>query len=336
MAKKRVKLVDIANHLEVSVGLVSLVLSGKAKENRISDGLAKRVIDTAREMGYSANQLARGLRTGKSGIVGLLVADVANPYFGKMARFIENEAAKNGYQLMIGSSDENPQKLQQLVDVFISCQVDGLIVVPVKGGEHIFEKRKEQIPMVFVDRYCDDIDEDSVCTDNFEGAFQLCQLLIKKGCKKIGAFVYNTELSNYRDRVKGYKAALAEGNYSKDELSVYEIDYQHLVTRLEPALKKAIEDGCDAFFFANNSLGVESIKVFDKMNLELGKDISMVSFDNPEVYHVLKPGITCYEQPFEAISKEAISLLLSKIKNGVDKQKVKHLLSGNLILRNSS
>ncbi|MCG8581384.1 MAG: substrate-binding domain-containing protein, partial [Bacteroidales bacterium] len=227
------------------------------------------------------------------------------------------------------------EKLQQLVDVFISRQVDGLIVVPVNKSEGIFKHKKVQVPVVFVDRCFDDVDEDAVCTDNFEGAFQLCQLLVKKGCNKIGTFVYNTALSNYRERVKGYKAALTESNLSQNDSSVYEIDYQHVSTRLEPALKKAINDGCDAIFFANNSLGVESIKLFAKMDLELGVDMSMVSFDNPEVYHVLKPGITCYEQPFEAISKEAVSLLLSQIKNGTDKQKVKRLLAGKLILRDS-
>lgn len=335
MKKKRVKLVDIAAELKVSVGLVSLVLSGKSKENRISDALAKKVMETANAMGYSANQLARGLRTGKSGIIGLVVADIANPYFGKMARFIENEASKVGYQVMFGSSDENPDKLQKIIEVFISRQVDGVIVVPVKGSQTFFQNSPIQVPLVFIDRYCDGIEEDYVCSDNFEGAFQLCNLLINKGRKQIASFVYNTDLSNNRDRIKGYRAAIAEGGLSADNDVIYEVGYKHLETRLEPALKDALKKGCDAFFFANNSLGVESLKIFDKLGCKMGKDISMVSFDNPEVYHVVKPGITCFEQPIEAMSQTAVKILIDKIINSSNSTISKRMIAGNLVLRES-
>ncbi|MCT4589143.1 MAG: LacI family transcriptional regulator [Carboxylicivirga sp.] len=336
MKSKRVKLVDIAAKLNVSVGLVSLVLSGKAKENRISEAMAKKVIETANEMGYSVNQLARGLRTGKSGIIGLLVADIANPYFGKMARFIENEASKLGYQVMFGSSDENPDKLRQLIDVFVSRQVDGIIVVPVKGSDELLSKEAFQVPIIFIDRYCDNIQQDYVCSDNFEGAFQLCNVLIKKGFRKIAAMVYNTDLSNNRDRIKGYKAALAEAGLDVDENLIHEVAFQHLETRLEPALKSAINAGCDAFFFANNSLGIESIKLFNQSGIKIGEDLGMVSFDNPEVYHVVKPGITCYEQPIEAMSQFAVKLLCDKIKSKEKYINVNKMLTGNLILRDSS
>lgn len=337
MAKKRVKLIDIASALDVSVGLVSIVLSGKGKENRISDALSKKVIEKAKELGYQANQLARGLRTGKTNIIGLAVADIANPYFGKMARFIENEASKLGYQVMFGSSDEDPKKLTDIINVFLTRQVDAMVIVPVKGSKDFLPSLQNQtIPFVFIDRYCEGVDESSVCTDNFEGAYQLCNILISKGYKKIGALVYDTELSNNKERIKGYVSALKTANiYDENDDLVFEVGFKHMETRLESALKTAIRKGCDALFFANNSLGIQSLKYFDNMEIKIPTDMGMVSFDNPESYQIAKPGITCLEQPIEQMCVRAISILVSKIEGKAPENKSSVLLPGNLIVRGS-
>ncbi len=209
MSLKKVKLVDIAKEMNVSVGLVSLVLSGKAKESRISEGLAKKVALKAKQMGYQANALARGLRTGKSYIIGLIVADIANPYFGKMARQIENEASKLGYQVMFSSSDEDGVKQEELVSMFLSRQVDGMIIVPVANSEKLFsELQSQSVPFVFIDRYCEGINQDFVTTDNFEGAVELTNQLIEKGYKKIASLVYDIDNTNNIDRIRGYESAL--------------------------------------------------------------------------------------------------------------------------------
>lgn len=335
MAQKRVTLTDIAKELKVSVGLVSVVLAGKAKEQRISDTIAKKVIEKANEMGYKVNQMARGLRTGHSGIIGLIVADIANPYFGKMARYVENQAALLDYQIMIGSSDESVEKLEQLIELFQSRQVDGVIVVPVVGGDKIIENsQKRNFPMVLVDRYCSHANESFVCTDNFSAANKLTQLLLDNGYDKIAAFVYNTELSSYQDRIKGYKAALQSSNNTNE--FVYEVSQAKFVTQLETSIKDAIIKGCKGFFFANNSLGLESLKILDKLNYQVAKDIGIVSFDNPDAFQLLKPGITCYEQPIEQMSKIAVNHLVEKIsKQKQTSDDLKEFLSGKLIIRNS-
>lgn len=337
MAKKRVKLVDIAKELDVSVGLVSIVLSGKNKENRISDTLTQKVIAKANEMGYQKNKLARGLRTGKSGIIGLAVADIANPYFGKMARFIENEASKLGYQVMFGSCDEDSEKLNDLIDVFLSRQVDAMLIVPVNNSEkYLLALQEQPIPFVFLDRYCEGVNEDAVMTDNFEGGYQLSNVLVNKGYKKIAAFVYDTGLTNNKERIKGYISALKNANmYNDSEDLVFEIGFKHLETRLESALNAAIKKGCDALFFANNNLGIQSLKYFNRMNIKLPQDLGIVSFDNPESFQISKPGVTCFEQPIEHMCTKAISILFNKIDGGLSEKKDLVLLPGNLIIRES-
>ncbi|MCK5137712.1 MAG: LacI family DNA-binding transcriptional regulator [Bacteroidales bacterium] len=337
MPQKQVKLIDIANKLNVSIGLVSIVLSGKSKERRISDELAAKVIETAKALGYRPNQLARGLRTGKSGIIGLLVADISNPFFGKMARYIENEAAKLEYQVMFGSSDENPEKLENLVNMFASRQVDGMIIVPVFQSESFLLSLQEQsIPFVFIDRYCEGVDEDAVVSDNYLGSYQLTSLLIKKGYGKIAAFANDLHLSNIKDRMHGYTTALKDSglNYPVEDF-IFEVDFDQLDTRLEAMLKQALENGCDAFFFANNKLGISSLKYFDKVGLTIPEDIGIVCFDNPEAFQVAKPGITCVEQPIELMCAKAINILSRKIEGKTESKPERISLPGKLIVRES-
>jgi LacI family transcriptional regulator len=336
MTQKRVKLKDIADELNVSVGLVSLVLGGKAKAHRISDAISKKVLQKAEEMGYQANQIARGLRTGKTGVIGLIVADIANPYFGQMARCLENGAAKLGYQVMFGSSDEDDMKLNQLVNVFLSRQVDGMIVVPVKNSHKILSKMKNQsIPIVLIDRYCDGLEEDFVCSDNFEGSSQLTTHLLNKGYSKIAAFVYNTEVTNLRDRIKGYVSAVQKAMPSENpEDSIFEVGFKNIDGRLESAIETAIGKGCDALFFANNSLGILSLNILDKLGKSVPNDIGLVSFDNPEAFQIAKPGITCFQQPVGMMCTEAIRILSAKI-NNEKLPDYQRLLQGSMVLRGS-
>src|SRR5690554_5970656 len=103
---KKTSLNDIAESLGVSRTLVSLVLNGKGREHRISEKVCKKVLARAKELNYQPNQIAKGLRTGKTNTIGLIIADLANPFFGKLGREIENEASKHGYRLIFCSSDE--------------------------------------------------------------------------------------------------------------------------------------------------------------------------------------------------------------------------------------
>ena len=337
MAQHRVKLNDIAQKLNVSVSLVSLVLTGKGKENRVSDDLAKKVIITARELGYQPNQLARGLRTGKSGIIGLLVADISNPFFGKLARHIENEAAKLGYQLMFGSSDENHEKLENLISVFMSRQVDGMIIVPVAQSEsQLSNLRKFSIPFVIVDRYCEDIKEDAIVSNNFEGSYQLTQLLIQNGYKKIAVIAHKLQLSNISERINGFKSAIkdADLNYSIED-SIFKVDFEVPDSQIEEIIKKAFSLDFDAFFFANNELGIKALKFFNKTGINIPNDIGVVSFDNPEAFQLSNTGITCFEQDIELMSSKAVSILTNKIQSKIDAIPERITLDGKLIIRQS-
>ena len=118
---KKTSMKDIAQDVGVSIALVSYVLNNQ-KENRIGKEVARKIREAANRLNYQPNQLAKSLKTNKSFTIGLIVADIANPFSSSMARIIEDEADKHNYTVLFGSSDENPQRLQKLIDTLLNRQ----------------------------------------------------------------------------------------------------------------------------------------------------------------------------------------------------------------------
>src|SRR6478752_7101985 len=147
---KKASLKDIADKVGVSTALVSYVLNNK-KEGRIKKSVADRIRTVATELNYRTNQIAKSLKTNKTFTIGLIVSDIANPFSSSLARIIEDEADKSGYTVIFGSSDEDAQKSQKLIDTFVNRQVDGLIIAPVDNSiEQIKYLEQEGIPFVLV------------------------------------------------------------------------------------------------------------------------------------------------------------------------------------------
>src|ERR1700712_1223271 len=189
MIKKRLSIVDIANKLNISKTTVSFILNGRAKEKRISEELVERVLKFVKEVGYKPNSLAKSLRTGKSHIIGLMVENIADPFFANIARYIEDEAYKNGYRIIYCSTDNDAEKTRDLIGMFRDRHVDGYIIAPPLGVEEdIDELLKDGLPVVLFDRYLKGIDCSYVVTDNLDSTYTATEYLVEQGYKKI-AFI---------------------------------------------------------------------------------------------------------------------------------------------------
>ncbi|MEN8119296.1 MAG: LacI family DNA-binding transcriptional regulator [Bacteroidota bacterium] len=336
MVKKKVKLSDIASKLGVSVSLVSFVMSGKWKENRVSQELAKKVQKTAEELGYQPNTAARALRTGKSGVIGLVVADISNSFYGKIAREIENEASRHGFQLMFASSDEKLEKFKKIVDTLISRQVDGLIIVPVKGSATYLIRKKEQgIPIVLVDRNFPKTKLPFVVDDGRFGGKQLTKLLIDNGHQKIATVVFKGELSNYNERVEAFIDTLNQENIKIASDDIIEIPERNFQVILEAKLLISIKNGVQGFFFTQNKIGIEALRIFKKNKIKIPEDIVVASYDNPEIFELGTPTITCYQQSIKEISSHSVKIVKEIINKGHSSLE-KIILKGRLIERESS
>ena len=338
---KKTSLNDIAERLGVSKTLVSLVLNGKAKEQRISDEICRKVTDLARELNYQPNQIAKGLRTGKTNTIGLMIADIANPFFGKLGREIENEASLHGYRVMFCSSDENAEKSKQQIQMLQQGQVDGFIISPPAGSaDQIQALDKSKTPYVLIDRYFPEIDSSYIIVDNFQASYDATLYLISKGFKKIACVTIQIELINMRQRLDGYKKALFDSNHEISDNLIKILPFSHEKDDVLEAVKQLVSNQntrVDAILFTTSKVGIMGLESIHSLGLKIPDDIAVISFDDPDAYKISYPPVTAIAQPLNEIGRQSVKVLMEIINNRKSKTpQQKIVLKTNFIVRKSS
>lgn len=334
--KKKISLKDIAKKVGVSTATVSYVLS-KDKESKVSAEVAKKVKEAAKELNYQPNQIAKSLKMGKTFTIGLIVADISNPFFAHISRIIEDEAAKLNYTVIFVSSDEKTDKSWKLIQFLINRQVDGFILAPTEDSQEQIKYLKDQdIPFVLIDRHFPDIQTNYVVIDNFQAAFEGTQRLIKTGNEKIGMIAYSTSLQHMADRIKGYKKALKDNEIKLKKEWIEEIDFVNTKAGVERAIDKMLlgRERVKAIFFATNTLAVFGLKYIDELNYKVPRDVSIVSFDEGEAFDFYYCPLTYVKQPLVALGQQAVKVLIKSISNSGDKEQ-QICLKAELITRKS-
>lgn len=338
---KKISLDEVARSLGVSKTLVSLVLNNKGDAYGISKETQKKVLKKARELNYRPNLVARGLRTGQSNIIGLIVADIANPFYSKIARSIEDKAQRHGYHLMICSSDEDPERESGLIDLLIEGQnVNGLIISTTqqKTGQ-LTQLKKSGYPLVLIDRYLPQFSASYVGVDNFLGAQKMTEHLINLGYRKIGLLTITPNfLSSINDRVAGYKEALKKHNIRFDPKLVRDIPFNSIQESIGKELRDlmAPPHRVDAVFMLNNNLCAYGLEYLHEAGWRIPNDLAVVSFDDVEFFKFSNPPVTAVAQPLEAIGHKAVELLLEQIRHKGTQQKPKTIeLDTELVIRRS-
>ncbi len=313
---KKVSLRDIAEELGVSKTLVSLVLNGKAAENRISPAIIEKVKKLAKKKGYEPNTFARALRTGRSHTLGMIVADISNPFFAKMSRSVEDAAFDTDYTVLFGSSDEDVQKAEKLIKAMLDRQIEGLIISPTLGGERNIDLiEKNNIPYVLIDRLIHGAKGSSVSVNNQEASYQAVSGLINEGCKKIAHITFNQQLSNLNQRYQGYLKAHEAHGLAVDQSLVKSVSSDHAVHEITAHLE-SVKDKADAYFFANNEISLIALQHLRESGIKIGKDVMVTCFDDHEAFHLLDGSIRVITQPVTEIGEMALNLLLTQINTG--------------------
>lgn len=336
MERKKVSLKDLAQHIGVSTALVSYVLNGKAKEARVSEEMVKKILKTAKEMNYRPNLIAKSLKMGRTKTIGLIVADISNPFFSSIARIIEDEAKKSGYVVIFGSSDESAEKQQQLIDVLLTRLVDAFIIAPAAGTqEQIKSIVNKGVPIVLIDRYFTNVDVDCVHLNNKDAAGMAVEKLIENSRRKIGMVAYATDQSHMEDRKKGYKMALKENDIRFQKKWLVEAHYTNITEDMQKSLTPLLEPLCvDALFFATNSLAVIGLKEIVKRGIKVPDELAVISFDESEAFDFFYSPVTCVSQSLVDIGKEAVRLVIERLKGGTDERK-EIVIQGKLVVRKS-
>lgn len=330
---KRVSLKDIAQRAGVSTALVSFVLNGKGRKYRVSEQTEKHIFNVAREMNYHPNMAAKSLRSGKTDIIGVVVPDITNAFFSQMARFIEDCSAKLGYTVFFGSSDEDAQKLSTLIGGLINKGVDGLIVVPTEHSEKTLADLAEtDIPVVLLDRLVDGMS--GVVLNNFKAAFMATEHLIDSGFTSIGMVAYDTSLSHMKERIRGYKHAMADHGL-KEVVNVGYLKSNNLAKSILKTLPKMIESGSDALLFATNTIAINCMRYLVKADVRIPDQLAIACFDDSEAFDFFYSPLTYVKQPVAVMAQKTVEALAEAIESDNRTQQVV-AIDAELIVRASS
>ncbi|MCZ4225241.1 LacI family DNA-binding transcriptional regulator [Pedobacter rhodius] len=333
---KTLSIKDIAVKANVSITTVSFIINGKAKEKSISEAVIKKVEKIIEESGYKPNQIARSLRTGNSNIIGLIVEDISNSFFAKIARLIEDKAYKRGYKIIYSSTENNVEKAQELINMFKSRKVDAYIISPVKGlEEDIRMLINDNKPVILFDRNLRDVQANYVGANHFSASYQSIESFIAQGKRNIALVTTDIDVQQITERFEGYKKALLDYGLTYREELVLKIHFnQNEASTIDEIKMLFNSEKIDAVLFATNYLAISGLKVLKSIKKKIGAELSVIAYDDHEAFELHTPGISTVQQPLEEIAETVIKLLLSQLssKSILPNQEV--IIPATLIIRN--
>lgn len=328
--KTKVSIKTIAEQVGVSTTLVSYVLNNK-NENRINKDVAERIRTVARELNYQPNQIARSLKFQKTFTIGLIVADIANPFSSQIARIIENEAKSNGYSVIFGSSDESKEKTKDLINLFINRQVDGLIIaLPENCEEQVAYLKQSGTPFVLIDRNYPSIPSNYVGIDNYGAAGKAIRHLQANGHKRVGVISYKTSLLHLNERVRGVVDLLNENAV------VGEVSIDHTNEDVANAIDRFMsgDQPIDALFVTTNLLTICALKYINSLGIKVPDQLAVVGFDETDAFDLFYAPVTYVKQPMADMGKKSVRILLDAIAKNDGVQSA--VFDTELIVRQSS
>ncbi|GGA94580.1 catabolite repressor/activator [Agarivorans gilvus] len=303
------KLDEIALLAGVSKTTASYVINGKAEKYRISQKTQQRVLAVVQQHDYQPNHAASALRGGASKTFGLVVPDIENSSYAKLAKLLERDARKQGYHLIICSSDDDAENEQAVVSSLISRRIDVLIVASCLSAsdEYYLEVQNKGIPVVAVDRLFNAEHFASVISDDLEGAFQLTQSLIDLGCKRIALVAAAQDLVVSKEREQGFHQAIA----AAAEPIETEVEYGERFSREESAaiVRNWVKQQClpEAIVATSYTLfeGIMDVLVEQP---ELASRVKLATFGDHALLNMLTIKVQSLPQQLELVADATLKL----------------------------
>ena len=304
----------IAQQLGVCPATVSRVLNGVGRQHRISRKTEAAIQKLAQELNFAPNQLARGLRLKKTLTIGLVVPEIANPFFANIASNLVVETRKRHYSVLLCDSQEDTAAEIAEIESLRSRNVDGFVLCPVgRSAEHLRQFEEGSLPVVQVDRYFPDLDLPCVGSDNFAGAREATAHLVECGHRRIACLQGTHGTWPNEERVRGYRAGLEEHRITWDEglLAGSSFDEQNGYVETKRLLRRSPD--VTAIFACNNLIAVGSLRALKEEGRKVPDDISMICFDDPSYLDQLSPPLSAVAQPNLEIGRIAVKLLFGWI-----------------------
>lgn len=335
--KKRITLKHIAKEFNVSIVTVSKALKDS---HEISTATKAKIQKYAKAHHYRPNRIALSLLNNKTKTIGVLIPNIMNTFFTKVFVGIEKKADEFGYQLITCISNESYEKEVKTMALLRSGALDGFILsiaeeTEVKQDfEHFKEAIDEGIPIVMFDRVTDTIECDKVIVDDFEGAFNATDLLLKSGCKRIALISVIDNLSVGKLRVEGYKKALIENHIDIEEKLIVRIEKNE---SFDICLKIVLADkSIDGLLCLEESSAIEAHRLVKSMGYKIPEEMSIICFTNGNLPKHVTPAITTISQHGKHIGEVATKTLIERLESHENKAYTTQVIKTSLLERETT
>ncbi|WP_134698703.1 LacI family DNA-binding transcriptional regulator [Ammoniphilus sp. YIM 78166] len=342
--KKEYTIRDVALLAGVSPATVGRVIGGYGSASKKA---TQAVLEATEKLNYFPNAIAQSMKKKNTYTIGLIIANICNPYFSSIARAMEESLVKHGYHVIICNTDEDLEREISYMKTLYEKRIDGIMIASAlkdseKSKAEIDRIYKGPIPTIIIDREIPGLDLPTVTSDNFGGAYEATSHFIRLGHQRIG--VIGTTISTLSHRVEGYKKALQDNHIPFDEFLIANKGVENIkagdVREGYDTTKKMLEDPQlrpTAILTLNSLLTNGALLAIDELGLKIPDDIAVIGWDDFDLAPVLKPPLTVVKQSTYNIASIATNRLLSLInglENGSSEEK-KVVLATQLVIRES-
>ncbi len=311
---------------------VSRVMNGK---KHVSVAMAKRVRAAIVKLGYEPNEAARILKGQAPRTIGLIVPDLADPFFSTCAHAIQQLAAQHGYVTLLCACEGQKNTEAEELAMMKSRNIAGVLIVPsnVSSDQQLRELRARGVPIVMLDRTLPDLDAGEVMVENREGAHKAINHLIEHGHRQILCVGYDSKFNSIAQRISGYREAMTEAGLKPQLLSV------NRDSSISPQLLKRLRSTKlpTALFTLNNVTTTNVLHALQRENISVPRDVAIIGFDDFDLASLLAVPLTAVRQPAAELGRSAARLLLDWIRSGSQAEYLnpRVLLPTELVIRQS-
>ncbi len=337
MKREQVTIKDIAIELGVSISTVSRALSNNPL---VKPETREAIQKLAKEMNYHPNFTALSLRQRKTRTIGLLIPQVVHEFFAQVIRGIEDVAYKQGYNVLISTSNESYDREARNAEELLNGRIDGLLACITKETssiDHFEEYVSREVPLVFFDCVPDDILSDKIVIDDMDAGFKATEHLIKQGCTRIAFIGGPKALNTNQERLLGFENALKAYGLPVDKKMILHGTSGKYEEGLE--LSRALFSGDiipNGVFAATDMLGIGAIKNVKEAGLQVPTDVAVIGFSNWEIGAIYEPGLSTIDQRGYELGKIATNRLLDRIHSDHQLPVTTKVIKTTLIQRGST
>jgi len=324
---------DVARAAGVSINTVSRALNGKPD---IRPKTRQLVLRTAQSLNYMPNKLARGLRSNKTGVIGVIVADIANPFFSAVVKGMGKAAKDLGYSMILQDTGENYENEEEAIHIMQSEHVDGVLITPVQtDNKSIYMLEESGIPFVLVARYFTTVDTDYVVADDVQGGYLATKHLIERGHKEIAFINGPSYNSSAIERLQGYVKALDEHTIKIKEHLIADgaLTMEDGYTYTKALLARSTSHPTALFTFSD-FVALGAMKAVHEVGLRVPDDMAIVGYDDIDFAFCLESPLTTIRFPKRQIGQEVVSILKKKMDGEVSHSCLR--MPVELVIRQSS